>query len=698
MRSRALLASAAFAFLLAPRVAFAQTPVPSADLRNFHASTDPASGLYLEHAATPGTAEWNAGLWMSYAFRPITLRDPTTKAIAFNVIRHQITGDVTASLGLFHRFALGVDLPVLVYQSGDAPTGASRRALGDALLPAQAMGDLALVAKATIVKPTAGDFGGFALAVHERFTMPTGDEASFMGEGVVTSETRLLAEYGLVALSLHAALGLKLRGDSARFACASTPGEGTSTDPCLSRFGHEVPFGFGVSFRPQAIGLDDKGRWTWYLESHGHLPASPLAPFQSTPASSLQLGIGARFAIRDVSILAGLETGPVGGVGDPPLRAVLGVGWAPRVHDQDGDGIDDDVDQCRELPEDKDGYQDDDGCPDADNDDDGVPDTADKCPTAKEDEDGFQDDDGCPDPDNDADGILDAQDACPNEAGPANANPKLNGCPVKDPDGDGVFGDQDKCPDVAEDKDGFQDEDGCPDPDNDGDGILDAVDACPNLKGIQSGDPKQNGCPDPDRDKDTYLDAADKCPEQAETWNGFQDEDGCPDEAPKGKAKPELTVKDATAKKPASIALNDAIKLTAENGVDPASMPALRALAAELLAHPDWSLAIGARKSPKDADASAATARAQAVVKAIQGFARRDKAAEVVAWDTVKGAPRAAELGLGIVLVTPVLKAQDISGPMTPDDEALRHKAPALKAKDPRPVPPRPPALAPKKK
>ncbi len=658
MRSRALLASAAFAFLLAPRLAHAQTPVPSADLRNFHASTDPASGLYLEPASTPGTAEWNAGVWMSYAFRPITLRDPTTKAIAFDVIRHQVTGDVTASLGLFHRLAIGFDLPVLVYQSGDTPTAASRRALGDALLPAQAMGDLALVAKATLVKPTGGDIGGFALAAHERFTLPTGDEASFMGEGVVTSETRLLAEYNLVALSVHAALGFKLRGDPARFACASTPGEGTSADPCLSRFGHELPFGLGVAFRPQAVGLDPKGHWTWYVESHGHLPIAPVKPFQSAAASSFQIGLGARYAIRDVSILAGVETGPTGGVGDPPIRAVLGVGWAPRNHDQDGDGIEDDVDQCRELPEDIDGFQDDDGCPDGDNDDDGVPDKLDKCPNVKEDEDGFQDDDGCPDLDNDQDGIPDAQDACPNEPGPANADRKKNGCPIKDPDGDGIQGDQDKCPNEAEDRDGFQDDDGCPDPDNDQDGILDAQDACPNLKGIQSADPKQNGCPDPDRDHDTFLDAVDKCPDQAETWNGFQDDDGCPDEAPKGKAKPELTLTEATAKKAASIALNDAPRITAANEVDPASIPALRALAATLLAHPGWSLSIGARPSPRGGDAEA-KARAEAVVKAIRGFARRDQAASVAAWDAVKAAPRAAELGLGIVLVTSEVKVAE---------------------------------------
>ncbi len=95
--------------------------------------------------------------------------------------------------------------------------------------------------------------------------------------------------------------------------------------------------------------------------------------------------------------------------------------------DRDGDGITDDIDKCPNEPEDKDGFQDEDGCPDPDNDKDGILDAADKCPNDPEDKDGFEDEDGCPDPDNDKDGVLDAADKCPNEPGP----PDNNGCPKK---------------------------------------------------------------------------------------------------------------------------------------------------------------------------------------------------------------------------------------------------------------------------
>src|SRR5204863_6589756 len=103
----------------------------------------------------------------------------------------------------------------------------------------------------------------------------------------------------------------------------------------------------------------------------------------------------------------------------------------PGPKDTDGDGILDSVDKCPTEPEDKDKFQDDDGCPDPDNDGDGIPDSRDKCPNQPEDKDGFEDLDGCPDPDNDHDGIPDAQDKCPNDPETINGYQDDDGCPDK---------------------------------------------------------------------------------------------------------------------------------------------------------------------------------------------------------------------------------------------------------------------------
>ena len=101
--------------------------------------------------------------------------------------------------------------------------------------------------------------------------------------------------------------------------------------------------------------------------------------------------------------------------------------------------------------------------PPSDPDGDGIAGAADKCPNIAEDKDGFEDDDGCPDPDNDKDGIPDAQDKCPNQAETMNGIDDEDGCPEVDTDGDGILGSRDKCPDQPETKNGYQDDDGCPD-------------------------------------------------------------------------------------------------------------------------------------------------------------------------------------------------------------------------------------------
>ena len=101
--------------------------------------------------------------------------------------------------------------------------------------------------------------------------------------------------------------------------------------------------------------------------------------------------------------------------------------------DTDGDGIPDSIDKCPNEPEDKDGFQDEDGCPDPDNDGDGILDKDDKCPNEPEDKDGFQDEDGCPDPDNDGDGIPDVKDKCPNEPETFNGYQDEDGCPDEVP-------------------------------------------------------------------------------------------------------------------------------------------------------------------------------------------------------------------------------------------------------------------------
>lgn len=368
-------------------------PVPSLDLRGFRPSTDPHAGLYNEPIVTPEHGDANVGLVLSYAYNPVGLLDINTGE-RFRVIAHQLTGDLIANIGAFGRFSFGLDLPFIVHQTGDKPTPDTTYALGPTNIPERAFGDVALTGKVVLVKPTAGKMGGFALALHDRFTIPTGDRGSFLGEGHITNTTRFLAEIRFLVLALHLAGGVKLRAESERFLCWNVPEK--PEDKCPQVFQHELPFSFGLSFRPQALGIDSRGRWTFLLEGQGHQPLYPSSPFKrNTLMNALEIGTGARFAFGDAYVMGGVAIGAYG-IGSGQVRAMLTLGYAPRERDEDGDGIPDEDDQCREIAEDKDGFEDQDGCPDGDNDNDGVPDSEDKCPKQKEDEDGVDDDDGCP--------------------------------------------------------------------------------------------------------------------------------------------------------------------------------------------------------------------------------------------------------------------------------------------------------------
>ncbi|MDI1443720.1 tetratricopeptide repeat protein [Polyangium sp. 6x1] len=80
-----------------------------------------------------------------------------------------------------------------------------------------------------------------------------------------------------------------------------------------------------------------------------------------------------------------------------PAAKTDGFASEDTEHDDiDDDQIPADRDLCPTEPEDRDGFEDDDGCPDVDNDEDGVPDVRDKCPNEPENRDGTEDEDGCP--------------------------------------------------------------------------------------------------------------------------------------------------------------------------------------------------------------------------------------------------------------------------------------------------------------
>jgi len=605
--------------------AAAQTGVGNLDLRQFHPPAAAEGGLYVETPTTDSPGDLALGLWLSYANQLLIIENADSGEQSIP-LEHQYSVDYVASVGLLDWLSLGVAIPTVVYQSGAAEPAQ----VFDQEPPSAALGDTRFDLKANFLKP--GTLGTLSLGALARATAPTSTERAYVGSDKMTGELRLLGQLDYLQGSLFATAGVRFREE---VEVLGTP------------LGHDLPWGLGAKVGLNSAASDRK--WSVMGEAHGSVGLKP--EFADELGSPVLGGLSLEMAELDWSVRVGGEASVNGGLGGPRARAVIGLGYAPRVRDEDGDGIEDRMDQCPKVAEDLDGFEDGNGCPDYDNDQDGVSDTDDRCPRELEDFDDFDDGDGCPDPDNDGDGIDDTKDACPMVPGKASLKKAFHGCPPTDRDSDGFSDDVDRCPNRPEDVDGFKDDDGCPDRDNDRDRIPDSNDACPDVKGPRRSDPKLNGCPNPDLDGDALEGENDRCPKQAEDYDGLLDDDGCPDPEPAG--KPLVSVVEGGHGK--SMRPTAPIRFLEVDGgveIDPRSLSTVRAMASQLNENPGWVLLVGV--NPVGAGAQAeqlALNRSFAVVFALRSMTHRDDVAESVGFTAVAGLPGARADGVGFLVL-----------------------------------------------
>jgi outer membrane protein OmpA-like peptidoglycan-associated protein len=412
------------------------------DLRMFRPAVDSKGFVTVNGSAVLGPGDVSFGLVTTWG-RDVLLAGDGQSGIA---VHNQLSPTLQAAVGLGRGLELALALPVGI-------TGGTRQTVGEGATDfgAQALGDLGLAAKLRLLSDWRH---GVGLGLVAQVFLPTGDAERLLGEDQVVFEPSVVVDRQLGRVALAATVGGRIRPSDRGY---DPGGAGAMGERGRVVATSELRWGGAASFAivPQRVALTG--------EIYGAVGSGQRdAPAEALGGIRLYLAQRSYFELGGGAALTGDSSYAAAAGG----RLYVGFIYEPAVGDRDGDGIPDDVDRCPDDPEDRDGFQDEDGCPDPDNDGDGIIDLDDRCPNEPETKNGFQDEDGCPDtfePDRDGDGIVDRLDQCPDE---------------------------------PEDRDGFQDEDGCPDPDNDGDGIIDLDDLCPN---------------------------------EPETKNGFQDEDGCPD-------------------------------------------------------------------------------------------------------------------------------------------------------------------------
>jgi uncharacterized repeat protein (TIGR01451 family) len=443
-----------------------------------------ADGVFdVEWGAVPTHKSWAMSLWLGDADDPLVAYRESDGDRVGVLVGARIGGSLAGYVALWNRVQLGLEIPLIVYQSRPEELGMTQ--LAD--VQSFGLGDLRFVPKLQLLR--SGDHG-LDLALVASLTVPSGGGDNYFGEDGLSFAPELAVSRAFGPIRLAGNLGYRVRP-------ATKVLNLVVDDEIFTRAG--AGYRFGERGGPP-LELD--------LTLGFATGASDLFGARNRNAAEL-MGQAAWDLRGPLLIFAGGGLGLNEGFGTPDWRVLVGVRFADRREDPDGDGLFGVADACPTEPEDKDEFEDQDGCADPDNDDDQVLDVVDGAPLDPEDRDDFEDQDGVPDPDNDKDGIADAKDRCPLEAEIKNGAEDDDGCP-DEIDGDGLADAKDRCPREPEDKDGFEDDDGCPELDDDQDGVVDARDTCPR----EAGPAANLGCPDKDRDADTVVDREDNCPDE----------------------------------------------------------------------------------------------------------------------------------------------------------------------------------------
>ncbi|HEX4454281.1 MAG TPA: choice-of-anchor D domain-containing protein [Kofleriaceae bacterium] len=398
---------------------FVVASTAAADTRDLDlAIFDPAPTTAAPTFAIPTADVGVDGAWViaanaTLATDPIVLTAPTNTNAT---LRDRTTLSLGGAFAFGEMFEVSVHVPLYLQSGQDA---SSATMFGEPDVSATAFGDLELDGKALFSRYH-GPAGDFATGIAVGLELPTANGQQFAGSAKPEVRSVVMLHWALGRIALDANGGGVVRGAA-----------------YYNNIEQKSGFDWGG-----AVSVHATPHLAFAVEAFGEVvPGGVFEMDGSTNALDMaEALLGAHFQLdHRINIGAAFGHGLTDALGTPGYRGIITITVAPAarselqvsrsVGDADHDGIPDDLDRCPNEPEDKDGFQDEDGCPDPDNDGDGIPDSKDKCPNEAEDKDGFQDADGCPDLDNDGDGIPDRRDKCPNEPETVNGFQDEDGCP-----------------------------------------------------------------------------------------------------------------------------------------------------------------------------------------------------------------------------------------------------------------------------
>lgn len=324
-------------------------------------------------AETVAAGQTAVGVWLSSSNDPLVRTRGDT--VVGSVVEQLTTLTVALDLGLTDAVELGIAMPVAYV------TGSEMDLIGGE--EGWAAGDLRLGARWRLLGER--EASGLRLALGLDATLPSGDGTRGMGSESVTVQPRLDADLGLGPARLMAHVGYVYRSESDRVANVE--------------IADEVAYGAGA-----LVALGNSG-WSALGEVYGAGPVEAVR--DGNKATPLEMLLGFRAVAGDAhAFTVGGGRGLIDGYGSPAWRVVVGYQWQPPLEasgpcpaneagpecaacaaceacptceacpaavacptcdapaDADGDGIVGDFDACPNEAENRDGFEDADGCPD----------------------------------------------------------------------------------------------------------------------------------------------------------------------------------------------------------------------------------------------------------------------------------------------------------------------------------------------
>lgn len=283
----------------------------NADVINFNPATDGGKYITIHQSKTMPQWSFNVGMYANYAYQPLEYADPAGNRRR-GIVDDLLTGDFQAALAWIDWFQMGVNLPLIFWETFYDP--AVRAAAVAKQNKYMKLGDARLELKFKILD---SDNYPVGLAVVPFMYFPTGSSSYFLGNGMWSPGGKLVIDSNIkdrVFLAFNAGY----RNYDRTQYDVNTPN---------AVINDTVELGLGVNVR-----ITDS--WAILGEAYSEHVISGFFKNQlQNPAEFLVAGrFTPQSTAKGLGVTFGAGRGLTTGIGSPDIRALVGINYR-RIHE-----------------------------------------------------------------------------------------------------------------------------------------------------------------------------------------------------------------------------------------------------------------------------------------------------------------------------------------------------------------------------